>query len=426
MPLSISQQTALDDILRAIETAPPNSIIKLTGQAGTGKTTLIKALVEERPDAVVCTPTNKAAQVLNSKGLSATTFYRRFYMLEEKVRYGQKPRFISCRKLLMNMAGKLGLPSDWRRCQFKLPEGKIGYTPLLIIDEGTMVNSRMLMEMRLMCDTLVLVGDENQLPPPGDDDHPAGIFNELDTTATLTEVRRQEEGGLVLALADAIRTEDPGLEELLCQFEPDTSFPELVKRGAQAIAFTNKERQRINFVCRRILGFDQPYPQAGDRMVITNNYSDYLVNGTPAVIDTFNWDGVSHVASAVVDTGENIVSADVDMRPFIKDQIASQQTLLLRSFEDPGQTDDEEVRLEMTFAYCLTAHKAQGSEWDDVIVFDQRGLIYKIQASDPRRGLPPSEYVRRWFYTAATRARRTIAVAAPWFAQAYDRNDSYE
>jgi exodeoxyribonuclease-5 len=51
---------------------------------------------------------------------------------------------------------------------------------------------------------------------------------------------------------------------------------------------------------------------------------------------------------------------------------------------------------EFDYAYALTVHKAQGSQWDDVLLFDQSHVFRK------------NRY--RWFYTAITRAAKTITI----------------
>ena len=397
MQLTSSQTAALESILAGVDAGVP--LLSLSGAAGTGKTTLIKVLADNLLGAEVCTPTNKAAQVLNSKGILATTFYKKFYVLEETV--DGKPRFISCKKFQAENNGGL-------------PDGKMSHTPILIIDEASMVTSRMIHEMQRMCDTLILVGDHNQLPPVGDRDHPQGIFGSLKHTAELTEVMRQAEGSLILTLADALRRDDASVGKMLRHFEPEGSFQDLVREGAQMIAFTNKERQRINHVCRRVLGFDQPVPMPGDRMVVTNNFSEDFINGTVFTVDHFDWDGKNALAEIRIGGW----TTTMNMVPFIKDQIGSQRLVLEENF-DPK--DDDELRLEATFAYCLTAHKAQGSEWQDVVVFDQRSLIRKVAENDPRGALSPDEFARRWTYTAITRARKNLYWAPTWYAQATER-----
>lgn len=401
MNLTPSQTMALEAILASEE-----SLVSLFGAAGTGKTTLIKELVARLPeDTVVCTPTNKAAQVLCSKGIDATTFYKRFYILEETV--GGKPFFVSCKRWINEGRGGL-------------PDGKIAWASTLIVDEASMLTSRSIAEMSRMCGQLILVGDHHQLPPVGDRDYPAGVFGSLEPTAELTEIMRQEDGNLILTLADALRRDDPKVGKMLKHFEVEESFQELVRRGAQMIAFTNKERQRINHVCRRILGFTKPHPERGDRMVVTNNYSEDLINGTVITVDDFEWDGIADFATIICERPSGgLGEFTMAMRPFIGDQIASQR-FLLEEYLTPNKTDDDSL-MQATYAYCLTAHKAQGSEWDEVVVFDQRGLIKKVAEGDPRGALSPDEFARRWTYTAITRARKNLYWAPTWYAQVTER-----
>jgi exodeoxyribonuclease-5 len=404
MELTASQTAALETILEAVGNGDP--LVSLSGAAGTGKTTLIKELNETLSESVVCTPTNKASQVLCSKGIDASTFYKKFYILEETV--GGKPRFISCRRWLNEKRGGL-------------PDGKIDYAPVLIIDEASMVSSRSIDDMRRMCDTLILVGDHNQLPPVGDRDYPAGVFGSLRHNAELTEIMRQAEGSMILTLADALRQGDPRVGKMLKHFEPQESFQSLIHAGTQMIAFTNKERQRLNHVARRVLGFDQPWPQKGDKMVVTNNFSDDLINGTVVEVADFQWDQINHFADlGVVLPSGRVFETTLDMQTFIGDQIGSQRTLLEEHLKRPDREDDAN-RLEATFAYCLTAHKAQGSEWENVLVFDQRSVIKIVAEKDPRGSLSPDEYVRRWTYTAITRARKHLYWAPPWYGQVTER-----
>lgn len=399
MDLTQSQQNALDIISSQTDEGLP--LITLSGAAGTGKTTLIDALVKRYPQADVCTPTNKAAQVLRSKGLDATTFYKKFYVLEETVDH--KPRFTSCRRWLQDGPSR------------SLPEGKMDWTDILIVDEASMVTTYSCRDMQKMCGTLILVGDHHQLPPVGDRENPAGLFGSLRPSAALTEIMRQQEGSLILSVADAARRDDPKLNQMLRHFEPQCDFSELL--DAQMICYTNKERQRINHLCRRLRGFTKPYPQDGDLMVITNNYSEELINGTTVEVIWFEWDGRSPEATIRVQHETGAVTCKFAMGAFIKDQIGSQQELLCENYDEKN-FDDEIIRLEATFSYCLTAHKSQGSEWEKVVVFDQRTLIRKVQASNALAGLSPDEYARRWIYTCATRAKKELYVAPPWWAKA--------
>ena len=67
----------------------------------------------------------------------------------------------------------------------------------------------------------------------------------------------------------------------------------------------------------------------------------------------------------------------------------------------------------------MTAHKAQGSEFDKVCVIDQRNVIKLMTAAAIERGeesLSPEELARRWIYTAVTRAKKELTIAGTWWA----------
>lgn len=399
MELIPSQEQALQTLLHRISCGDP--VIRLSGAAGTGKTTLIKRLHEELFDAVICTPTNKAAQVLRSKGLPATTFYRKFYILEETV--DRKPRFISCKRWLeQNAFGQL-------------PEGKISFTPILIIDEATMVNTVSYREMMRMCDTLILVGDEHQLPPVGDRENPAGLFGSETPDATLTEVMRQAEGSQILDLAEAIRRDAPKVGKMLGFFEPEQEFRELVQQGAQSLCFTNNERRRINMVARKALGYRDAWPVVGEKLIVTGNYSEDLLNGTMVEVLEFDWDQVKPWAMVRLDFGDGAKTCRFNMMAFAEDQVAGYRGQIEATMRE--SRPEEDLGVEATFGYCLTAHKAQGSEWDKVVVFDQRSVVHRVQANNPSPQMAAEEYVRRWLYTCITRARKDLFVAPTHWAR---------
>lgn len=440
MELTASQNAALASLLDEIDSG--KKLVTLAGSAGTGKTTLIRKLrdclvegyrydpfseefmfsAEER-DVIVATPTNKAAQVLCKKGIDAATFFKTFYLLQEEVkdeRNKNKPIFISCRRWVED---QLSQHKETRQELLHQLEGKgkAAEADVLIIDEASLLTHKRIREMQAMCKTLVLVGDHHQLPPVGDREYPEGYFTEIDHTAILTEIMRQAEGSAILGLADELRRNGPRVENLVDSFEPAGSFLDLIRGGAQVIAFTNKERQRINHVCRKILGRNSPVPVAGDLVLVTNNFSEELINGTVVEVVGFEWDGRAPSAWITVKVNDKTTGQRMGMRTFGKDQIPSIQEQILEGIPDHVQQEEKETALlELTYAYCMTAHKSQGSEWETVVVIDQRDLIKKIQAGDPNaRALSPEEYARRWMYTAITRARKDLIIAPTWFAKSY-------
>lgn len=414
-----SQLAAVEKVVSLI--GENKKVISLAGPAGTGKTTLIRALLDVADgvgDVVVCTPTNKAAQVLNQKGIPATTFYRTFYTLEENAKRmpGQPPRFFTNRSLCERAANRRG--GHWTDHLAILPEEKRAYAWVLIIDEASMLTSRRVRELEDMCDHLILVGDPHQLPPVGDRDCPAGYFAGLKYDVELSEVMRQAEGSHVLKLATAIRKGDAAVAEAGFKFfRPRDSFRDWVTRGAKTIVFTNKERIRINAVAREILGRASPLPEPGDLMVSASNYDETLINGAEVLVRMFEWDGVQPTALIQVDAGEGLQTVSMDMHAFLKDQPARVQTRFEETLQAHPHGCDPDEFAQFQFSYAVTAHKAQGSEWHAVVMIDQRSLVAAVAAGSERPGLPPAEQARRWAYTVVTRSRGNLAVAPGGWAR---------
>lgn len=417
--LTQSQNEAIDRLLDAVRRG--ESVISLSGAAGTGKTTIISHLRDQLDDAVVCTPTNKAAQVLESKGITAATFYKRFYLLLEGDRSKNiKPKFISCRDQLEQWAMERG--GEPEKYIKDLGE-KRHFAKVIILDEASMVSTRAVREMRKMCKHLILVGDRHQLPPVGDQENPAGYFTSLKPTAELTEVLRQAEGSLILELANEIRLGSDKVRSLLRRFEPSDDYCNWSAKAARTIAFTNKERRRINQISRRIAGWESPLPVMGDRVIGTANVSDFFLNGTEASVLSFDWDGVSQLANIELTAGQSLVTGKMLMTTFVNDQSPAYQEAIGETWTASAALLEKELAacdkdpFELTYGYCLTAHKAQGSEWPSVAVIDQRNLIAKVASNDHRAAMLPEEYVRRWLYTAVTRTRSELAFAPPNWVQ---------
>ena len=170
MELTHSQTSAIKAIMES-----KDKVVKLNGPAGTGKTTLIQAMMDSGVEVV--TPTNKSAQVLRQKGMNANTLFSVFFSLvDEEGRPcppGPSLRFRANDEIIAN--------------GYKISENKSSYSPTIIVDESSMVRGSMIHSLSRMCDKLILVGDDCQLPPIKDRTHPKGLFNQMKPTASLTE-----------------------------------------------------------------------------------------------------------------------------------------------------------------------------------------------------------------------------------------------
>lgn len=398
--LTASQQDALWTILSCMDER--KALISLNGRAGTGKTTSLAVLEDELHGrgiygVEVVTPTNKAATVLRSKGLSANTLFARFFTLVE---VSKRPK-----RMVFTPNYKMD----------KLADGKLAYARVIIVDEASMLTKWALDHLARMCDTLILVGDGNQLPPVGDKDVPRGLFCTRQHDATLTEVLRND--GAVLALADAIRTSRDGRDLAgidLDDYSPADDFEMLlVLDRPQLICWRNVIRKAVNARARKTLGFEGVLPTPGDLMICRDNSDDVLLNGTQATMLDFAWDKRNRLANITLDVAgcEGSHRAQMDMFRFFQDQLPAHCRQYADLIERYSHDDDEGAAL--TYGYAITAHSSQGGEWPIVAVVDERAALHGMSAKqvreDPRQ-MPADDACRRWFYTATTRARETVYV----------------
>lgn len=176
----------------------------------------------------------------------------------------------------------------------------------------------------------------------------------------------------------------------------------LVEEADCVICALNRTRRHLNHMIRIALGIadqrDRDRPQVGDRIVcLRNNRATGVFNRSLGTIR-----GIARVSKQ-----------NSAMRLTIEDDILSVTEVV--AHEDPfyGISPVEVDRNfdVFDFGYCLTAHKAQGSEWDRVVVIDETDSPgFRFIAGD----VPLPEFRRRWLYVAVTRARsRVIVMRAP-------------
>lgn len=346
---------------------------RLGGLAGTGKTTIIRWIEKAAGlDVAVCAFTGRAAYVLRNKGLkSATTIHRTIYM--------PVPTCETCGMAVDDFADH---PNYW--CDHPsvgvrfVTHSGLPYD-LIIVDEASMVNADIQADLESYKIPVLYVGDHGQLEPIGD--NPRLMVR---PDVTLETVHRQAVGSPILELAYMVRSGKP----------PETTGPQAQVVSASTmpkdaadfdivICGFNKERAAINRWMRRQHGRSGPV-QEGDRIVcLRNDHDRGLFNGMLAT--------VLHARIGLSNKGRKIPVLDVedDMGerymnlPYAADQFGAE-----------GKLDD--VRRDKTlwdYGYCLTAHKAQGGEWDRVLVLEQIGGSWDA---------------RRWRYTAVTRAAKEL------------------
>ena len=338
------------------------SIFRLFGYAGTGKTTLVKHIAEGVDGKVLFAAfTGKAACVMRSKGChSASTIHSLIYRARESGE--ETPSFE-----LWNDA----------------PASK---AKLIIIDECSMVDAELARDLMSFGVPLLVLGDPAQLPPISG----GGFFTDAEPDAMLTEVHRQAQDDPIVRLSMEIRAGNPLTQGQYGETQVvrrDALDPKRVLDADQVLVGRNVTRRAYNARLRERRGFADALPMAGDKLVcLRNNRRKGLFNGGLWMVKERPKPRRQIIRMHLKpdeDLGERVIKVSVRPECF---------TGAIEEFDWPQRKAYDEF----DFGYVLTVHKAQGSQWDDVVLFDESFAFPDSRA--------------RWLYTGITRAAKTLTV----------------
>lgn len=365
----------------------------ISGYAGTGKSTLVRFIIEalgvDEKRVAYAAFTGKAAEVLRKKGnKNACTLHKLLYD------HFPKP------------AGGF----------FRKPKPKIDYD-VVVVDEVSMA-PKTLMELLFKHKCYVIcLGDPFQIPPIDKDednhllDHPH-VF--------LDEVMRQAQESEIIRLTMDIRAgkeipfNDKGKEVLVLPRQELTTG--MLTWADQVLVGTNATRLAINNQMRSLYGFEGG-PQEGEKVICLRNYwdevseneGDPLVNGTIGYLKngfkTFReiprWIKNAPDSFEVWQTnfivGEDYFpSIEIDYNMLLTGEKCCDWRLSYQLGKLKPKLG-EIVPKEFAFAYAITVHKAQGSEWPNVLLLEERFPF------------DPLEHARH-LYTGATRAEDKLVL----------------
>jgi exodeoxyribonuclease-5 len=408
MNWSPQQDDALRDCAAWIKDKSGPQVFYLAGYAGTGKTTLARHLVGD--DWRFAAFTGKAAHVLRQKGCEdASTIHSLIYRpageskasemrrLESQVIALQTlPRRNEAQnerlELLQRMQRDL---MDENKPRFALWEN----SPLadarvrgIVVDEVSMVDEKLGKDLEYFGKKILVLGDPAQLPPVG----AGGYFTKREPDVMLTEVHRHARESGILRLATHIR--EGGSVWGFDSAEDAQVVPQLnIEREAlrtqvldadQVLCGLNATRHNMNKRQRTLLGFTDPGPMMGDRLVcLRNDHMMGLFNGSQWLVDHADCDVDSMTADMQI-TSED-TDARLELTTWLHHMVGKGDAL-------KGMGHDRRDLAEFDWSYALTVHKAQGSQWEDVVLFDQ-SASFRADA-------------RKWLYTGITRASKSLTV----------------
>jgi exodeoxyribonuclease-5 len=384
--LSVDQANALRQI-GAWYRNKTSPYLTLGGYAGTGKTTLIaylrKALREHEADASVafCAYTGKAARVLQER-------------LREQRVMKRGDSVSTIHSLIYTTEDNPGGPPKWIR-KDKLERD------LIIVDEASMVDKAIWEDLLSFGVPILAVGDHGQLPPIG------SSFNLMgEPQIRLDRIFRQAEGSPIIDVATTARTSGaipvgefgPGVRKL-DRTLPETGVmvQELLESWRPELLILcgyNKTRVQLNNAIRGMRDAESAVPQSGDQVVcLRNNRTKHVYNGMIGRI--------VRVTQAMGEDGADWYEAEIELEGedyTYSGYILKQQFGAMETVKDVPLAPDGERGDLWDFGYALTVHKAQGSQSERVLVFEER-----FPRSD-------DEDWRRWLYTAVTRAVTELTV----------------
>jgi exodeoxyribonuclease-5 len=253
-----------------------------------------------------------------------------------------------------------------------------------------MVGEEMAKDLLSFGKKILVLGDPMQLPPI----EGTGYFTDVEPDFLLTDIHRQAKDNPIIKLASTIREGRMPLAGSYGESKVQWGMTaELVMGADQLIVGRNATRNEANERARAIKGFTNDLPVKGDKLCCwRNNRQEGLMNGTlwhVAEADT-EFQGEpdqffppAYICDLIDDDDQERVLAGTQMHkePFLQAEIPFSARRRANEFQ---------------FGYALTCHKAQGSQWPHVVVFDESWAF--------------RENKWRWLYTAVTRAANKVNI----------------
>lgn len=362
-------------------------VFQISGAAGTGKTTLIRYLINEiklEHDEVLFTAfVGKATLAMTRNGLNAKTLHSAIcYCKDEPV---------------LDENGNVVTEYN-RRVTKRVFTRRRKIDPrirLIVVDEGSMVPAKMADWLLKFKVPIIVLGDLNQLPPVIGDS-----FFLKEPDVVLTQIMRQSSESPIPYFAQNVlqngtKCLSPGLQigDKINVLSKADITPELLKDYDVIICGTNKTRNNLNtYIRERLYGRTQDYPVIGDKLICRENdwtfsVDDvYLINGLIGYVTDIDLESISDY------------TMKIDFKPEFMDNEFKNVTLD-RIYMGLSPNDKRFYRSnyhKFEYGYAITCHLSQGSQYNRVLVFNE--------------SFGTAEERRKWLYTAVTRAIDKVTI----------------
>lgn len=417
------------------------------GYAGTGKTTVLPAVIEKfgldpNTEVAFVAPTGKAAKVMGEKlrafgmQVTPTTIHKLIYLPKAEradaikrridslstaifearrdggasVPYWDKDalRMVSLKEaevlmkdlnfeLIRAMDSGEG-PRFQLRAKTDFPE----HFKLIVCDEGSMVGAEVANDLASFGLPILVFGDPGQLPPVSDE---YGFACE-NPDAFLTEIHRQAADNPIIYLATRarngldIKVGDYGNGVTVIERRNDTATYDM-SREAMVLCGTHKKRWGLTKKIRTALGYTETGPCEGEPLLICKNSQKLpiLVNGTLVTCMTdygdLNKGDASFRLKVQDDDSPGLTQYEIEVvQGLFEEHLQRERNAY--SCAPQSAFHAKKTHEHVDWGHVLTVHKSQGSQWDDVIVHDESGAFRDAGS--------------RWLYTGITRAAKTLTL----------------
>ena len=400
--LNEGQQKCLEKLIDWWESYDGSKkVFEIIGAAGTGKSFIIKYLIESLEDITMDNVlfvafVGKAAIQMTRSGEHACTIHSAIYY----------PVEVSARDENGKVIKKEG--REVKKILFKKRDNLDPTVKLIVVDEAAMVDKKLAQDLLSYKIPIIALGDKHQLPPIFGD---SAFLNHPDFE--LTEIMRQKAGSSILGLAQEIINSKyiyltpKTVDENLCIIRKKDFFEaggdKSLLKADVVICGKNSTRDELNKLIRRLyldkMGYDVEHvPELiiGEKIICRKNNwfaqveNINLINGLIGYVTDIDPESLTSETVKINFKPDFIKSEFCDLRLNLRYFLGNMQVknLIKNSSFDRGELFE--------LGYAITCHLSQGSQYKKVIVFCER--------------LGDNEYFKKWLYTAVTRASEKLIV----------------